>query len=67
MDAFQTMKVRRSTREYSIASVPEETGNSILDIPLDVRVIALTPLGYHDEVSEPSGRKHLATTMNDRR
>ncbi len=67
MDAFQTMNARRSAREYGIESVSKEMGGLIINVPPDVRKIALTSLGYHDEVPEQSGRKHLATIMNDRR
>ncbi|TET90402.1 MAG: nitroreductase [Methanomassiliicoccales archaeon] len=43
-----------------VTAFSEERVKSILNIPPDVRVVALTPLGYPDEMPEPSGRKHLS-------
>jgi nitroreductase len=43
-----------------ITAFSEERVKSILKIPPDVRVVALTPLGYPDEMPEPAGRKHLS-------
>ncbi len=42
-----------------IASFKEEKVREILNVPEDVRVIALTPLGYPDEVPERTPRKNL--------
>ncbi len=43
-----------------VTAFSEERVKSILNIPPDVRVVALTPLGYPDEMPESSGRKHLS-------
>ncbi|MFQ6127695.1 MAG: nitroreductase family protein [Thermoplasmata archaeon] len=37
----------------------EEKVRSVVGAPLDVKVVALTPLGVPDGDPEPSGRKHL--------
>jgi nitroreductase len=42
-----------------IGSFSEEKVKSVLGIPPDVRVVALTPLGFPDEKPEPPGRKPL--------
>lgn len=42
-----------------IAWFKEEKVREILGIPEDVRVIALTPLGYPDEVPERTPRKNI--------
>ncbi len=42
-----------------IAAFKEDKVRSILGIPEDVRVIALTPLGYPDETPEKTPRKNL--------
>jgi nitroreductase len=42
-----------------IAWFKEEKVREALDIPEDVRVIAMTPLGYPDEAPEKSPRKNL--------
>lgn len=43
-----------------IAAFKEEKVKEILGIPPDVRVVALTPLGYPDEVPAKTSRKDLA-------
>ena len=42
-----------------IGSFHEDEVKSILDVPEDVRVLALTPLGYPDETPRDRGRKKL--------
>lgn len=42
-----------------IASFKEDKVRELLSIPQDVRVVALTPLGYPDESPERSSRKNL--------
>lgn len=42
-----------------IGSFEEEEVKSILNVPEDVRVLALTPLGYPDETVPYRGRKRL--------
>lgn len=47
-----------------ITAFSEERVKSILSIPPDVRVVALTPLGYPDEIPEPIGRKHFSQIVS---
>lgn len=42
-----------------IAAFKEEKVREVLGIPEDVRVVAMTPLGYPDEAPERSPRKNL--------
>lgn len=42
-----------------IGAFEEEAVKSILHVPENVRVLALTPLGYPDEAPRPRGRKEL--------
>jgi nitroreductase len=42
-----------------IGSFEEEEVKAILNIPEDVKVLALTPLGYPDEIPRFRGRKNL--------
>ena len=42
-----------------IGSFREEEVKDILDVPEDVKVLALTPLGYPDEEPKDRGRKEL--------
>ena len=42
-----------------IGSFEEEEVKSVLSIPEDVKVLALTPLGYPDEAPSFQGRKTL--------
>ncbi len=42
-----------------IGSFEEEEVKAILNIPEDVKVLALTPLGYPDEIPRSRGRKNL--------
>jgi len=42
-----------------IGSFREDEVKSVLDVPEDVRVLALTPLGYPDEEPKDRGRKRL--------
>jgi len=46
-----------------IAAFKEDKVREILGIPEDVRVVALTPLGYPDETPERSPRKNLEDLM----
>ena len=46
-----------------IAAFKEDKVREILAIPEDVRVIALTPLGYPDETPERSPRRNLEDLM----
>lgn len=43
-----------------IGRFKEEKVKDLLDIPYDVKVVALIPLGYANEEPEHSGRKHLS-------
>ena len=43
-----------------IGRFKEEKVKDLLEIPPDVRVVALIPLGYPNEEPEPSGRKNLS-------
>lgn len=43
-----------------IGSFSEEKVKTVLNIPRDVKVVALTPLGFPNEEPMPSGRKHLS-------
>lgn len=43
-----------------IAAFKEDKVREILDIPEDVRVVALTPVGYPDDQPKKSSRKDLA-------
>jgi nitroreductase len=42
-----------------IGSFEEEEVKAILNVPEEVKVLALTPLGYPDEIPPPRGRKSL--------
>ena len=42
-----------------IGSFHEDEVKSLLEVPEDVRVLALTPLGYADETPRDRGRKNL--------
>jgi len=42
-----------------IASFKEDKVREILEIPEDVRVVAMTPLGYLDEAPEMTPRKNI--------
>lgn len=46
-----------------VFSFNEEKVKGVLGIPPDVRVVALTPLGYPDEQPPPTGRKHLSEIL----
>jgi len=35
-----------------------------LNVPEEIRVVALTPLGYPDETPEPKSRKNLEEIMS---
>jgi nitroreductase len=43
-----------------IGRFKEEKVKELLQIPMDVKVVALIPLGYSNEEPEPSGRKNLS-------
>lgn len=47
-----------------IAAFKEEKVREILGIPQDVKVVALTPLGYPADASRKSSRKNLAEIVN---
>lgn len=47
-----------------IGSFHEDEVKSILEVPDDVRVLALTPLGYADEKPRDRGRKALAEIIS---
>jgi nitroreductase len=47
-----------------IGRFQEEKVKDLLDIPKDVRVIALLPMGYSNENPEQSGRKHLSEIIS---
>jgi len=47
-----------------IAAFREEKVKEILDLPQDVRIVALTPLGYPDEIPKKTTRKDLADLVS---
>ncbi|MEM2839011.1 MAG: nitroreductase family protein [Thermoplasmata archaeon] len=47
-----------------IAAFKEEKVKDILGIPMDVRVVALSPLGYPDETPARTSRKDLAELIS---
>jgi nitroreductase len=47
-----------------VTAFSEERVKSVLNIPPDVRVVALTPLGYPNEMPEPTGRKNISQIVS---
>ena len=47
-----------------IGAFEEKAVKPILGIPVDVRVLALTPLGYPDEIPRDRGRKDLGAIVS---
>lgn len=47
-----------------IAAFREEKVKEILNLPQDVRIVALTPLGYPDEIPKKTTRKDLADLVS---
>jgi nitroreductase len=47
-----------------IGAFKETEVKKILSIPEDVKVLALTPLGYPDEVPRDRGRKELSEIIS---
>ena len=46
-----------------IGAFDEDIAKKALNVPDNIRVVALTPLGYPDEVPAPRPRKSMAETM----
>jgi len=47
-----------------VANFKEEKVKDILGIPADIRVVAITPIGYPDEIPKKSSRKDLAELIS---
>jgi nitroreductase len=47
-----------------VTAFSEERVKSVLNIPPDVRVVALTPLGYPNEMPESTGRKNISQIVS---